>query len=148
MGLGDGGSTREYPGGTQGYSSSDDGGESSESLDEPSTSESEPFWQRLGFESFRAYLDDLNRLRALYEPLPKGSPIPVAGMPGDDVGDVKPPPAIAPRVRQVNVKLRVDEGEDLDRAARIYGLAPATLARALVNRGVRAVFEANGIRPG
>jgi hypothetical protein len=45
------------------------------------------------------------------------------------------------RTRQVNVKLRRSEGSDLDRAARIYGLAPSTLARLLVNRGVKAILD-------
>jgi hypothetical protein len=33
------------------------------------------------------------------------------------------------------------EGEALDRAAGIYGLAPATLARVLVNQGVAAILK-------
>ncbi len=39
----------------------------------------------------------------------------------------------------MNVKLRPQEGAELDRAAKAYGVAPTTLARLLVNRGVRAI---------
>ncbi len=39
------------------------------------------------------------------------------------------------------MKLRRREGDELDRAAALYGLAPSTLARLLVNRGVRAILD-------
>jgi hypothetical protein len=145
MGPEDGESTDEYRSGSAGYSASGEAG----APEAPSESaETVPFWKRGGYESFRAYLDHQNRLKAEYEPLSKGTRVPVAEMPGQEVGDVDPPPALAPRLRQVNVKLRSAQGEDLDRAARIYGLAPSTLARAIVNRGVRAILEANGFRSG
>lgn len=45
------------------------------------------------------------------------------------------------RARQVNVKLTDEDYEKLQRAARIYGVRPATMAQLLVNRGLRAVLE-------
>ena len=73
---------------------------------------------------------------------PRGARVPVARLPGEEVGDIAPPRRIPPpRTRQVNVKLREQEGLDLDRAARSYGVAPATLARMLVNRGVTAIIN-------
>jgi hypothetical protein len=58
----------------------------------------------------------LKRQQTLYQPLPRGTP----------------------------VKLRAGEGAELDEAASIYGLAPSTLARLLVNRGVKAILEERG----
>lgn len=60
--------------------------------------------------------------------------------PGAEAGDVGAPVEPQLRVRQVNVKLRPSEGADLDRAAGIYGVSPSTLARMLVNRGVKAIL--------
>ncbi|MDX6582907.1 MAG: hypothetical protein QOI10_2091 [Solirubrobacterales bacterium] len=133
----DGQSTPGYPPGTPGYSGADDKGDADAAA-------SEPFWRRLGYESFRAYINEQNRLQTLYEPLPRGSPVPAVDLPGGEVGEVGAPAAPEKRLRQVNVKLGSGEGQHLDQAARIYGLAPATLARALVNRGVKAILEANG----
>jgi hypothetical protein len=67
--------------------------------------------------------------------------VPKVELPGAEIGKVGNPRLPEPRLRQVSVKLRASEGEDLDRAAKIYALAPTTLARLLVNRGVRAILE-------
>ena len=45
---------------------------------------------------------------------------------------------------QVGVKLAPDDHRRLRRAAALYGLPPATLARLLVNRAVRAILVAEG----
>jgi hypothetical protein len=45
------------------------------------------------------------------------------------------------RRHQVNVKLREHERAQLEQAARRYGVAPSTLARMLVNRGVKAILD-------
>jgi hypothetical protein len=98
------------------------------------------FWEPLGFDSFNDYLRYMNRMQTLYTPLPRGTRVPTPKgieTPGDP--DVRPRPEL--RRRQVNIKLREAEGEALDRAARIYGLSPATLARVLVNQGVAAILE-------
>jgi hypothetical protein len=98
-----------------------------------------PFWSRLGFDSFRAYMDELNRLQG-----PRDNEVPEVTLPGDEVGEIGGPQLFEQRLRQVNVKLRRSEAADLDRAAAIYGLAPTTLARLLVNRGVEAILGRYG----
>jgi hypothetical protein len=98
------------------------------------------FWEPLGFESFDAYLRHMNRMQTLYTPLPRGSRVPTPeGIQAPAEAVVSPRPEL--RRRQVNVKFREAEGEALDRAAGIYGLAPATLARVLVNQGVAAILK-------
>ena len=103
------------------------------------------FWERLGFESFDAYMAYLNEQQARSAGSARDEEVPVAAMPGAEAGDLglagASPPADV-RHRQVNVKLRGDEKADLDRAARRYGVAPTTLARMLVTRGVRAILDA------
>jgi hypothetical protein len=101
----------------------------------------EPAWKRHGFESQEAWIKYLRAQQNLGSPLPKGTPVPTTELPGDEVGEIGAPPAVETRSRQINVKLRVEEGEKLDKAAWIYGLAPSTLARLLVNRGVRAILD-------
>jgi hypothetical protein len=103
-----------------------------------------PFWLGLGFDSFEAYIKHLKEMQTLYQPLPRGTPAPTPHVPGAQVGDVERRPRLEHRRRQVNVKLRDAEGAELDEAARIYGLAPSTLARLLVNRGVKAILEEYG----
>lgn len=129
-------STQEYSGGTDGYSAPDEDGNASPSA--------EPWWKRAGYSSLHEFIDEQDRLRAKYEILPKGTPVPETELPGAEVGTVDPA-TLENRVRQINVKLRPSEGEDLDLAAKRYGLAPSTLARALVNRGVRAILEADAL---
>jgi hypothetical protein len=45
------------------------------------------------------------------------------------------------RDKQVNVKLTEEDHGRLERAARLYGVRPATMAQLLVNRGARAVLD-------
>lgn len=47
-----------------------------------------------------------------------------------------------PRDRQVNIRLDYVRYGALVRAGDLYGVAPTTLARVLVNRGVEAVLNA------
>lgn len=129
-------STTEYSAGSDEYSapeekSSSGGGNGYE------------FWKPLGFETRADYIAYLQRQQNLLGPLPRGTPVPDADRPEDQAGDIGDglPEYLRPRRRQVNVKLRDGEGADLDRAAKIYGLAPTTLARLLVNRGVAAILE-------
>jgi hypothetical protein len=65
-------------------------------------------------------------------------------VPGGGIGAIENPRIPPLRKRQVNVKLRPGEADDLDRAATLYALAPSTLARMLVNRGVRAILDRDG----
>ncbi len=127
-------STPGYSGGTEGYSAPE----------EDAPPPKRKFWEALGFASFDEYLRHLKRLATLYQPLPRGAQVPTPKgfeSPDDTVAqlDARPRPEL--RRRQVNIKLREAEGEALDRAAKIYGLAPATLARVLVNQGIEAILK-------
>jgi hypothetical protein len=99
------------------------------------------FWKPLGFDTHADYMRYLRRMQTLHQPLPRGSQPPAPRLVGAEAGDVESEAVREIRSRQVNVKLRRSEGADLDRAARIYGLAPSTLARLLVNRGVKAILD-------
>ncbi len=142
----DGESTDRYSGGTESYSVRKEE-PSSPPEETPAPEETQhrrPFWKPLGFDTFDDYMRYLNRLQTLYEPLPRETPIPTPeGLetPDDTVAELDARPRPELRRRQVNVKLRQAEGEALDRAAGIYGLAPATLARVLVNQGVSLILE-------
>ena len=96
-----------------------------------------PFWKRGGFESFQAYLDEQERLRDLYEPR-RSRRRSFAELPRDELGELKVP-RNPPRSHQVNVKLRIAEWFDLCEAARDFGVAPSTLARLLVSRGIEVL---------
>ena len=99
----------------------------------------EAYWQRLGFDSRASYMTYFRRLQGFDEPAPKTeATVEVAG---GAIADIGAPRREEPRPRQVNVKLRIAEGHALDEAAGIYGLAPSTLARLLVNRGVEAILD-------
>jgi hypothetical protein len=58
----------------------------------------------------------------------------------DFVGDGQPVPE-EPMERQVNVRLDSSRYQDLCRAADLYGVAPTTMARMLLRRGVLAVLD-------
>ena len=58
----------------------------------------------------------------------------------DFVGDGQPVPE-EPMERQVNVRLDSSRYRDLCRAADLYGVAPTTMARMLLRRGVLAVLD-------
>jgi hypothetical protein len=107
----------------------------------PADADGREFWKPLGFDTHADYMRYLRRMQTLYEPLPKGTEPPTPRLAGAEIADVESAAAREMRTRQVNVKLRRSEGSDLDRAARIYGLAPSTLARLLVNRGVKAILD-------
>jgi hypothetical protein len=129
-------STREYTDGTGEYSSAEEKGDPS--------AENREFWKRLGFGTFREYISYLNRMQEQLAPLPRTARPPAPDVSGLEGAEIEPPRSDQLRRRQVNVKLREGEAEDLDRAARIYGLTPSTLARVLVNRGVAGILEKLG----
>ncbi len=140
-------STEGYPEGSPGYFAGEASGDRRAGDEQPVDERPggrRKFWERLGFESFDAYMVYLNEQQARGPGSARDEVVPVAPMPGAEVGDLGLAAASHPsdlRHRQVNVKLREDEKADLDRAARRYGVAPTTLARMLVNRGVRAILE-------
>ena len=64
-------------------------------------------------------------------------------MPGDELAESDGfPRLLQPNYRQVGVRLKWPQYGDLEHAARLYGLTPTTLARALINRGARAILDA------
>jgi hypothetical protein len=134
-------STRGYPDGTGEYSDAPEGREPH--VDGADGGGRREFWKPLGFETFRDYLSYMNRMQEQLAPLPR-----TATPPAPEVVELEAaptdPPAEHLRRCQVNVKLRPHEAEDLRRAAHIYGLAPSTLARVLVNRGVARILELLG----
>ena len=96
-----------------------------------------PFWKRLGFESFQAYLGELERLRDLYEPRPRRRRS-LAELPGQELGNLVVPRR-EPLSHQVNVKLRVEDWHVLCAEAAEFGIRPTTLARLIVERGLEAI---------
>lgn len=155
MGVDRGASTEEYSSSTAGYSAqeeegthgvdsrrdhADPAGGGPAAVEKPAAKQG--FWIGLGFESREAYMSYLQRQQSLQPGWRRGERVPVARMPADEVAELEtPPPRLELRNRQVNVKLRRSEGKDLDSAARDFGVAPSTLARMLVNRGVKAILE-------
>jgi hypothetical protein len=101
------------------------------------------YWRGLGFSSFEEFLEgleaDQTRLNELYWGRRRRDP-PPASLPGGEIGDVGKVRRRKP-VRQVGIKLRPADYEALASAAFLYGVRPSTMARLLVNRGVRAVLE-------
>jgi hypothetical protein len=64
-------------------------------------------------------------------------------MPGDELAESdRFPHPLQPNYRQVGVRLKWPQYGELEHAARLYGLKPTTLARALINRGARAILDA------
>ncbi len=108
--------------GTSGYPSGSDG----YPADREDPTETEGYWVKLGFESEDAFWESLGAR-------PAGgvqTDVPKAALP--DRGRTP-----TPFVRQVNIKLATETFEGLQRLADSYGVAPSTMARMLVSRGVR-----------
>jgi hypothetical protein len=146
--------THGYPSGTDGYPLSSDGrpggpeeppSGSAEPSDEGQETEQDLYWRRLGFGSHQEFLDGLERNQAKldqwFPSARRRSDPPAASVPGREIGEV----GVVKRapVRQVGIKLRPADYEALASAALLYGLRPTTMARLLVNRGVRAALESH-----
>lgn len=105
--------------------------------------DSDGSWSRLGFDSFDEFIDHIAEERrrvqgGFFEPPPR---IPAAYIPGAEAGDIGDIRRRRPATRQVGVKLRHEDYELLVDAAAMYDVAPSTLARMLVRRGVLAIVE-------
>jgi hypothetical protein len=139
--------TPGYLTGTAGYPRGEGGGSG---VDEGQASAArgprrgDEYWRSLGFSSQRefnkAFEHDQRRIGEKWRRRRAAPAVPAASMPGDDIADI---PRVGRRkpVHQVRIKLRPDDYDALARAARLYGARPTTLARLLVNRGVRAVLD-------
>jgi hypothetical protein len=111
--------------------------ELTESLMEPS----EGWWTRYGFKSLGEYLRhsltgpdrpvSLHRRSRKHIPAPE---LPPGGAPTRQG-------AVRARSRQVNIRLDEETYRALVKAARIYGVAPATMGRLLVAKGARKAAE-------
>jgi hypothetical protein len=111
------------------------------------STEPQKFWERLGFESFRAYMDyleDQQSRRTLF-----GGGGPRIDLPSADTQvpseaeSPRPRSDSRPDVRQVGLKLAREDYDQLAEAADAYGVRPTTLARMLIRRGVRAMLKAD-----
>ena len=152
--------THGYPSGTDGYPRASDcrpggpgeppDGPAEPPKDEDEEADEDPYWRRLGFSSSREFLDGLeahqSKLDQWFQRFRSGDP-PAASVPGDEIGELGVVTRRAP-VRQVGIKLRPADYAALANAAFLYGVRPSTMARLLVNRGVRAVLEAHDGRNG
>ena len=88
----------------------------------------------------RPYYKPDPRMLAPSLPDPADQGLPEAEDPGG-VDDDRPEPAEHRYSRQVGLRLSLEDYDDLSRAADEYGVAPTTLARMLVRRGVRAILR-------
>jgi hypothetical protein len=153
--------THGYPSGTDGYPLSSDGRpvdpEEARAPEEPSSGPAGPpddesegggddaaYWRRYGFSSFQEFLEEFEAVQRRANPEWREyrdvRDLPASELPGDEIAEVAPRRRRTP-VRQVGVKLRAADYEALANAAFLYGVRPTTMARLLVNRGVRAVLE-------
>ena len=150
-----GGSTEEYPRGTEEYSAQEEPpspdtregpaparGEamSGDERPEPDTQE---YWEREGYESLQGYVDaGWEAIGWSNRPKPRLRELHGATPPAGKA----PPPGKLPtrplKIHQVNVKLTPSEYDTLTEAARRYAVATSTLAAVLVYRGAVAALAA------
>ena len=93
-----------------------------------------PWWEKLGFGSLDEFWESQRPRRRRNRNRIPGPALPEASRPDRRR-------SARSRTSQVNVKLTASDHADLKRAAELYGVAPATMAQLLVNRGVRAVLD-------
>jgi hypothetical protein len=106
---------------------------------------SEGWWNDYGFASFGEYLKESHKeaekVAALFSRR-KRSATPAAKLPPGAPPEAQP--TRAGRNRQVSIRLDDAGYEALQAAARIYGVAPSTMARLLVQKGAQQAVEAEG----
>ena len=156
--------TDGYPSGTDGYpvdpatpsvrsSLGPAEGDQRHHDDQPEEEAEAPYWA--GFDSPEAYFDHIEAERAkvqkYLEPGPRRRAVPAPDFPGGD--EIAGSEALAGHqaaVRQVGVKLKSVDYDLLVQAARLYGVAPSTLARMLVRHGAQAIVnrDRSGGEPG
>jgi hypothetical protein len=141
--------TEEYSPGTEEYPS-DTGrvGVDGSGPDEPQSvekrSKPQPWWEREGYSSLAEVLAEQ---KAIDDRVWGRKPRDLRGLSLEEVVFSEPerPPSKRQnsrvRARQVNVKLTDDEHSKLQEAARGYGLAPATLARAFIVRATELALK-------
>jgi hypothetical protein len=102
---------------------------------------SEGWWNRYGFESFGAYLRHSetgpNRPFSFDSLRKRKKKVPAADLPAG----AAPGRRNSVPTRQISIRLDEDGYQDLVKAARMYGVAPATMGRLLVAKGARLAVE-------
>jgi hypothetical protein len=105
----------------------------------------QPAWARLGFSSFEEFIEGLKTQQSLYPGVlgsPVDQPLPDPNLVDGEAGELGPRrPLKAGRNNQVGIRLTAKDYEMLAEAAKLYGVAPTTMARMLVRRGALAVVE-------
>jgi hypothetical protein len=100
------------------------------------------FWRRHGFESYRDYIEHMERSwdKVSWARQPRKVPdVPPPALAGGD--EVASELASRRRSRQVGMRLTPDDYELLAEAAKLHGVAPSTLARILTVAGARALVN-------
>jgi hypothetical protein len=103
---------------------------------------SQGWWNDYGFASLGEYLkvsyEEGEKVATLFSRR-KRSRVPTPR--GPSGASPEPRPIRAGRNRQVSIRLDDEGYENLAKAARIYGVAPSTMARLLVQKGARLAAE-------
>jgi hypothetical protein len=102
------------------------------------------FWLRLGFESYRDYIEHMERSWdkvSWAQPVKKVPEVPPPAFASESDDRVASELASRRRSRQVGMRLTPDDYELLAEAAKIHGVAPSTLARILTVAGARALVN-------
>ena len=145
--------TESYPAGTEGYASAPGGLVPDAQRDGDGSSDDEvelPWWKRYGCDQYEPFWEDVrNGIIPIETNDPRARPRSRAAevLDGDEDAGWLPreshrpprrPPVTDPPDRQVNVKLRPADFETLQMVAADYGVATSTMARMLLQRGIRA----------
>ena len=114
---------------------------------DPATTHMEPsegWWNRYGFKSFGEYLrysqTGPDRPFSFDSARKKKKEVPAPDLPAGGAPDRRS----LRRTRQISIRLDEDGYQDLAKAARLYGVAPATMGRLLVAKGARKAVDAGG----
>jgi hypothetical protein len=100
----------------------------------------EGWWNRYGFESFGAYLrySETGPDRPFsFSAARKRKKVPAADLPAGGA----PRRRRSPPTHQISIRLDEHGYQNLLKAARMYGVAPATMGRLLVAKGARLAVE-------
>jgi hypothetical protein len=128
--------SEDYSWPSEGHSSQDWDHRAKAEADADAKTKEEPWWRKAGYSSLAEFGEEQDRLWESWgyrvRPRPGGMPetvlpraeLPIRGRTRD------------PRMRQVNVRLRNEIYEELEKTAGDYGVKVSTMAGMLVNNGV------------
>lgn len=112
----------------------------------PPNLQSKNFWERYGFASHRAWIEYLEKEQSRYRISSRDQSVdlpPTGAQVPPDAAPAQPRPPERKQVRQLGLKMAIEDYDQLAAAAEAYGVTPTTLARMLVRRGVRAMLRAD-----